>query len=258
MSVSNLAALPDAPTSATPENLPEIFEYLPDIYFYVKDRQCRWKACNNASLSLFNARHKSEILGRSEIEFFPRQIAEPILRDDRHVMETGEKIINKMEVIVDENGQLVWVATTKLPTYAADGTIDGIMGITRIVRRTDMLPEGYRQYSRVIHFIQEHYGQAINIKDLASLSCLSESQFRKNFRRLFRMPPQEFILRVRMQAAARQLVSTDEAIVEIALRSSFCDQSYFTHKFTLFFGLSPKKYRDRWRGSLAAEPLADP
>ncbi len=239
-----LAALPAL------SNFAEIFEFVPDTYFYVKDSDCRWRSCNEAALALFNARSREEILGRTEHDFFPRQIADPINRDDRSIIETGRQIINKTEVIVDETGRLIWVSTTKLPLRDAKGVICGLMGVTRILHRTETLPDGYRQFSKVIHYIQEHYHDNIEVSALARIACLSESQFRKRFRKLFKFPPQQFILKVRMQAAARLLATTDARIVDIAFRSGFSDQSYFTRQFSGFFGLSPKKYRDRWNGRL--------
>jgi AraC-like DNA-binding protein len=41
------------------------------------------------------------------------------------------------------------------------------------------------------------------------------------------------------------LLSSKEPISEIALQCGFCDQSYFTRQFSHFFGLTPKRYRDR-------------
>jgi PAS domain S-box-containing protein len=137
-----------------PENFSEIFDFIPDVNFYVKDRESRWRKCNSAALASFNARTTEDILGRSELELFPLHIAEPILKDDRHVMDTGQPLVNKMEVVVDEHGHLIWVTTTKLPTRAPDGSITGIMGVTRILRRTEMLPEGYRQFSKAVCFIR--------------------------------------------------------------------------------------------------------
>src|ERR1044071_1227619 len=96
-----------------PANLPEILDHLADVYFYVKDVNSRWQECNSAILTLFNAAKKSDVLGKTDWDFYPEEIAKEIIQDDRSVIETGRPIVNKLEVIVDETGRLLWVLTTK-------------------------------------------------------------------------------------------------------------------------------------------------
>jgi AraC-like DNA-binding protein len=69
------------------------------------------------------------------------------------------------------------------------------------------------------------------------------SQFRKRFRGLFGLSPNEFILRTRLQRAARLLKSTDDPLIRIAIDCGFGDQSYFTKRFRDFFGVTPRRYR---------------
>jgi AraC-like DNA-binding protein len=237
----------EMPDLMMPVNLVDIFEFMPGVCFYLKDRDCRWRACNSAAATSLSIGSIESVIGKNEYDFFPLAIAEAIQRDDHYVVETGNSIVNKLEVVVDANGQLIWVTTTKLPALDAAGNICGLIGLTRVIHKAEVLPERYRQFSKVMRFIEENYHRTITAGELARLSCLSESQFRKRFHKLFQASPQQFILRVRMQAAAHLLATTDEPIVSIALRSSFCDQSYFTRLFSGFFGITPKKYRQRWR-----------
>jgi AraC-like DNA-binding protein len=227
-----------------PDNLPEILDHLADVYFYVTDVDSRWRECNSAILTLFNAAKKSDVLGKTDWDFYPEQIAKEILLDDRRVIDTGQPIVNKLEVIVDEAGRLLWVLTTKTAARNKDGQICGLMGLTRPVGTTDMLPEGYRQFSNVIAHVEDRYRTSLEVSELARIACLSESQFRKRFVKLFKIAPSKFINRIRVQMAAKLLLSSDDSIAEIALQCGFCDQSYFTRQFSSFFGLTPKRYRD--------------
>ena len=224
----------------------EMFDLLPDIYFYIKDRNCRWVMCNQACLRLLNFRDQKEIYGATESDFFPPKIAEMIYQDDRDVIDNNRRIINRTELIVDEMGRLTWVSTNKLPLPGRDGSIAGLMGTTRILSRSDQLPDEYQQFREVIDFIQAHVAEKIDIRELARIACLSDSQFRKRFRAHFRLSPQEFILRTRLQAASKMLITSDQPIVTVALNSGFADQSYFTKQFSRFFEQSPKRYRATW------------
>jgi AraC-like DNA-binding protein len=235
----------DAPVFFDPDNLPEILDHLADVYFYLKDVDSRWQECNSATLTLFNAAKKTDVVGKTDWDFYPEPIAREIIQDDRTVIETGRPIVNKLEVIVDQTGRLLWVLTTKRPARNREGRICGVMGLTRPVGTTDMLPEGYRQFSKVIAHVEEHYRSPLEVSELARIACLSESQFRKRFVKLFKISPSKFINRIRVQTAAKLLLSGDAPIAEIALQCGFCDQSYFTRQFANFFGLTPKRYRDR-------------
>jgi PAS domain S-box-containing protein len=229
----------------TPDNLPEILDHLADVYFYVKDVDSRWQECNSATLTLFNASRKAEVLGKTDWDFYPEEIAREIIQDDRSVIESGKPLVNKLEVIVNETGRLLWVLTTKTPARNRAGEICGVMGLTRPVGTTDLLPEGYRQFSKVIAYVEERYRTSLEVSELARIACLSESQFRKRFVKLFKISPSKFINRIRVQTAAKLLLSSKDPISEIALQCGFCDQSYFTRQFSHFFGLTPKRYRDR-------------
>jgi AraC-like DNA-binding protein len=235
----------EAAIRCDPDNLPEILDHLADVYFYVKDVNSKWQECNSATLTLFNAASKSAVLGKADWDFYPEQIAREIIEDDRSVIESGRPIVNKLEVIVDESGRLLWVLTTKTPARNKRGEICGVMGLTRPVGTTDMLPNGYRQFSKVIDYVEEHYRSQLEVSELARIACLSESQFRKRFMKLFKISPLKFITRIRVQTAAKLLVSSDTPIADIAVKCGFCDQSYLTRQFTSFFGMTPKKYRDR-------------
>ncbi len=223
-----------------------MFDLLPDIYFYVKDRNRRWVMCNSACLRLLNFRDQSEVYGATETDFFPPAIAEAIRQDDQDVITNNRRIINRVELIVGETGHLTWVSTNKIPLAAKNGGVAGLMGTTRILSRSDHLPEEYQRFRKAIDHIQSNVANRIDVKQLAQLSALSDSQFRKRFKAQFRLSPQAFILRTRLQFAARLLVGSDLPIIDVAMQSGFVDQSYFTRQFRAFFEQTPKRYRTTW------------
>lgn len=243
------------PANATRELLPqqhlivEAFNTLPDVLFYIKDTHCRWVTCNDASLRFLNFRSRQEVYGAVEYDFFPKKIADIIRADDERVLKSGLKITNRTELIVDDRGRLAWVSTSKIPVFSDMDEVIGLIGTTRLMRQMDELPAEYLPFHKAIEFIQENIGKNIYVSDLASISNLSISQFRKRFVRLFRLPPQEFVIRSRLQMAAKMLSTTDLPLVQIALKCGFCDQSYFTKQFQGFFDTTPGRYRRMWQAS---------
>ncbi|MGZ8397770.1 MAG: helix-turn-helix transcriptional regulator [Gemmatimonadales bacterium] len=63
------------------------------------------------------------------------------------------------------------------------------------------------------------------------------------FRRTFGCTVGEYVRRLRIERAARQLADTDLSLVEIALAEGFSDQSHFSNLFRRHTGLSPFQFR---------------
>ena len=224
-----------------------LFQNLLDIYFYAKDIEGRWISCNSASLELLNKTKVSDVIGVKEADFFPKQIADDIRKDDLKILDHGESVLNRIELITNSYGALIWVNTNKLPIYNVEGDVLGIIGVTRPIIEQKSLPQKYELFNSVIDYILINLTKTILISDLANEIKLSESQFRRKFRQEFGVSPQEFILRARLQTSAHLLRSQTKNISQIACESGFSDQSYFTRQFKKFFGKTPKEYRKSWK-----------
>lgn len=223
------------------------FNLLPQVFFYVKDRTGRWVTCNNASLKLLRMVSQEEVVGAREEDFFPKKVADAIRKDDLAILETGSRITDRVELIVDEHGQLVWAKTSKIPVFNQVETVCGLLGMTSIIDQSAALPRQLERFRRVIRHVEERHDEPLKIPDLAKLAGLSESHFRRSFKEHLGISPQEFLLRQRLRTGARMLTDTDLSIASVALECGFGDQSYFNRQFSRFFGESPRKYRLRWR-----------
>lgn len=227
-------------------NIETMFDILPDICFYIKDQNYQFMLCNEAMARIFNLRKKSDVIGKTEYEFFPKKIADAIRHDDFRIIHHSESILNRTELIVNEFGNIIWVSTSKLPLFGHNGEVLGVMGTTRVLSESESLPEDYQPFAKAIKYIKNNYHTVIDVAELANMSFLSNSQFRSRFKAVITMPPQQFILKVRVQAACHLLSTTEKSLTDIALHCGFCDQSHFTRQFRSFLDISPKKYRERW------------
>ena len=223
-----------------------LFQHLLDVYFYVKDINGRWISCNASSLALLNFSKISDVVGKKEEDFFPREIASEIWKDDQNILLHGQSVINRIEIILNAFGDLIWVQTNKLPVSDPSGKIVGIVGITRPISKMEDLPRQFELFRETIAFIRSNLANSIKVTDLADLMKLSENQFRRKFKNEFGVTPQQFILRACLQATAHFLRSGPKPIATIALDCGFSDQSYFTRQFKPFFGETPLQYRRRW------------
>jgi AraC-like DNA-binding protein len=224
-----------------------VFNLLPKVILYVKDHTRRWVTCNQAALKLLRRQSHAEIVGAREEDFFPNAIAVAIREDDLRILKHGERIIDRVEIVADPHGQLVWARTSKLPIVDLEGGIVGLVGLTQLLDVNAELPRRFEKFRAVIQRIEAIDEVTPTVPNLASMAGLSESHFRRSFKQCFGLAPQEFILQQRLRRAAKFLTETNRPISQIALDCGFGDQSHFSRQFGKFFGETPRSYRLYWR-----------
>jgi len=233
----------------------EVFEYLPEVSFFVKDRRSRLICASPAIVDRLGARNEAEVVGTTDFDFFPPQVAEHFVQDDRWVMRTGRPLIGRVEVWYNDRRLLDWYVTNKLPLRDARGRIVGVMGTVQTYdeRKKTLVP--FSQISRVVEHIRAHHHRRLSTRELAELAHLSARQLHRKFREAFGMSVREFLLKTRIQAAGIALLGGDASISEIALQYGFCDQSAFTQQFRKHTGLTPLKYRHKYASLALRGPV---
>ncbi len=98
---------------------------------------------------------------------------------------------------------------------------------------------------RAIQTMHTHLHEALTLEDLASVACLSPSHFHRVFRRLIGIPPGEFLLALRFQAARRLLLTTPLSVTDICFEVGYTSIGSFTTHFTHRVGLPPRLLRQR-------------
>jgi sigma-B regulation protein RsbU (phosphoserine phosphatase) len=73
-------------------------------------------------------RKLDDVLGKTDFDFFPRELAEKYQKDDRRVLETGEPYAT-VEEHQPPGGQKMYVQVVKTPLRGDDGKITGLQGI---------------------------------------------------------------------------------------------------------------------------------
>lgn len=100
----------------------------------------------------------------------------------------------------------------------------------------------------VITYIEEHYSEKISLKNLAELTNQSLYNFAHSFKHCTGQSPLEYINQYRLSIAAKQLETTDNAIINIAIDNGFNNVSYFNRAFKAKFCMTPTQYRKQGRG----------
>lgn len=109
-----------------------LIDNIPDA-IYSKDKKLRKIIANPADLFNMHVKSEEDVIGKTDLELHPKELAEGFMADDRYVIETGNAVINREEYVLDENGEIIWLLTSKLPLRDETGEIIGLLGIGRNV-----------------------------------------------------------------------------------------------------------------------------
>ena len=220
-----------------------LFDLLPDVSFFMKDRQGRFIALNQRGCDYCGIATERDALGKTDRDFFPIARAEDYMADDQAVMKSGTPIYNRVEPAPEMAGSPRLVVTSKSPLRSTSGRIIGVAGFSRQVEQVKRAPSVQSKLAKAIEHLHRNYHEALPTTALARMAGLSVSQFERTFRKAFGTSPRQYLLRVRVEAACRQLAETDDTIAGIAVECGFYDHAHFTRAFTSVMGLSPSRYR---------------
>src|SRR5208283_883551 len=95
-----------------------------------KDAAGRKTMANPADLRNLKCKTEAEAIGRTDFDFFPKEIAEKFWADDLKVIQ-GEPVIDREEYFLNEAGHKRWLLSSKLPLRDPNGKIIGLVGIGR-------------------------------------------------------------------------------------------------------------------------------
>ena len=227
-----------------PQSLRRMFDHLPGVFFFVKDAQGRMITANAAKLERLGLKNENEIVGATDDQFFPPDVALAFRQDDQEIIRTGKSVINRLELWLDEQRVLNWFITTKVPILGKAGHIIGIMGMSRRCEEKST-QHAVREVEAAVTYLQAHLQQSVSPAELAKAVGVSERHLHRKLQECLGTTPHELMLRMRIQSAAEALTKTATPISDIALDHGFCDQSAFTQQFKKRTGMTPRQFRQR-------------
>lgn len=97
----------------------------------------------------------------------------------------------------------------------------------------------------MLQYIQDHYGEALTIAQIAQSAAISESECLRCFRSMIGSTPIQYVKQLRVHRAAQLLLSTDQKIADIGAACGFQEMSYFARTFRQLKGVTPSEYRNQ-------------
>ncbi|MDB4512239.1 helix-turn-helix domain-containing protein [Arenicella sp.] len=239
---------------AANDQILRLLDLLPEVSFFIKDLDGRFMAHSLNKFERYDVQREEDVIGKTDHDFYSPSRADAYRADDLMVMKSGEPIVNRLEAAPEAIGSPRLVATSKIPLRDPKGKIIGIAGFSRPVQGLDTGTEVSERLARVIEHLHQNLTEALPSPELATMAGLSVSQFERRFRDACGTSPRQYLLRIRVDAAARLLIGTDRTVSEIAQDCGFHDHAHLSRSFRKIMQHSPSDYRSAHR--LESHPAA--
>jgi AraC family transcriptional regulator len=114
---------------------------------------------------------------------------------------------------------------------------------------TKGLPLPVRWVQQARDLLEARFTENLSLTEVARHVGVHPVHLAQTFHKAYNYTVGEYVRKLRIDYACRELSLSEKPIVEIALTAGFCDQSHFTRTFKRLMGVSPTQYREAGRDS---------
>ncbi len=94
-----------------------------------------------------------------------------------------------------------------------------------------------------VRYMESNFAEPCTLAALSALTGLSRYHFVRQFHAIVGQSPIQYLIGLRLRAAAERLLTSAAPITQIALDAGFNDISHFYQCFGLTFGCAPRRWR---------------
>jgi AraC family transcriptional regulator len=118
--------------------------------------------------------------------------------------------------------------------------------VAEVIRdRSGRTSPGTRPWlDEVEEILRERYRDPLTLKELGELVSVHPVHLARVFRNRHKCSVGDFLRKLRVEAACRQLVESEASIAEVAQHAGFSDQSHLCRLFKQHTGMSPRRFRE--------------
>ena len=128
-------------------------------------------------------------------------------------------------------------------TLAMEGLILEILAELLLPEPTSEALRHFSWMNRVVAFLRARYREPVSLARTAQAAGVHPVHLARSFRRTHGQTVGEYVRRLRIEDACRNLITTDITITEVGLECGFSDHSHFARVFRSHMGVSPGQFR---------------
>ena len=102
---------------------------------YIKDKNSAIIWSSKAHAKLWGVDDPVDVVGKTDFDYFPYEFAEIAYQEEQKIINQGISIVRRVEKLVQSNGEIRWLSSSKYPFYSAAGEIIGTWGTSRDITK---------------------------------------------------------------------------------------------------------------------------
>ena len=224
-----------------PGDIAFIGPYVP--HEYVCDQEC-YEDPTNIQSECIVIQFDHTFLGE---QFFNLPDNKPLLKvfsDAKHGLnfekEVGEEIAGIMSMMVDMNDTERLYSLFAIFSIFSQKLGYELLSSPQFI--STFLSDENKAIHKVVQYMMQNFQNDIRVNDLLDIALMSHSSFCNSFKSTYRMTFKDYLLKIRIGYACRQLMENNKSISEIAFNSGFENLSNFNRQFRKIKKLTPKEY----------------
>jgi len=119
--------------------------------------------------------------------------------------------------------------------------------ISEMANEPTVPPRDVARLRPLLHYLAQHYMEAISVNQAANVLNMSNSHFMRFFRQATGSAFVTYLNRLRISKAQALIGQSKLSITQVGEAVGFCDHSYFSCVFRRFSGIGPREYRNQLR-----------
>ena len=227
--------------SFNPGDLSFIGPYVP--HEYVCDDDC-YKDPKNLESECVVIQFDHTFLGEQFFQLPENKTLLKILSDAGHgfkfKIESGKKITDIMTNMVKMNDTERLYSLFSIFSIFAKKVQYELLSSPQFV--STFLSDENKVMNKVVQYLMQNFQNKIRVTDLLKIANMSNSSFCSLFKATYRMTFKDYLLKIRIGYACKQLMENSKSISEIAYKSGFENLSNFNRQFKKIKTITPKEY----------------
>lgn len=112
-----------------------------------------------------------------------------------------------------------------------------------LLRNSVINHAGANRIAPVVHYIEQHFEQDLDIQSIAGVAGMSASTLHEHFKQVTTVSPMQYVKSLRLHKA-RSMLSSGFKIAEVCYGVGYSSPSQFSREFKRFFGFTPSEAKN--------------